>query len=170
MKNWALLSGIIALIGILSLIIAPGSSAISSPFDTQKGIVEFGENVEVIILGHTPGHKGQLKADENFGDNRIKCSLARVLKCTAINSGNGLESVTLFRYPGLIQCDFKDTRDGAGRGSVDTRKNDNPPQCDYQPFFTYQLEVAAVSAGTEDFCITSDATTLSISNAVCGYH
>ena len=53
MGKWALLSTIIALTGILSLIITPGSSAFSNPFDTQKRIGEFGENVQIFLTSHS---------------------------------------------------------------------------------------------------------------------
>ncbi len=54
MKKWALLSGIIAFTAILSLIIAPASTAFSNPFDTQKQLNEFGENVQILLLSHSP--------------------------------------------------------------------------------------------------------------------
>ena len=57
MKNWALLGGIIALAGGLSLMLAPMSIAFPSPIDTQQQIGEFGENVQVVITSHTPGHE-----------------------------------------------------------------------------------------------------------------
>jgi len=53
MGKWALLSTIIALTGILSLIVTPGSSAFSNPFDTQKRIGEFGENVQIFLTSHS---------------------------------------------------------------------------------------------------------------------
>ena len=52
MKNWALLGVIVAIGASISLMIAPLSTAIS-PFDTEKRIGEFGENVEIFLSSHS---------------------------------------------------------------------------------------------------------------------
>lgn len=143
----------------------PVTTGFLNPFDTQKGIGGFGENVEVIISSHTPGHKGPLKGVTVSGDNTIKCSIAKVFKCTVINSGAGLESIKLSRSPGLAQCDLKDTRDGAGRGSVDTRKTTG--SCNYVAFNTYELDIDPVDGANKFFCVTHGATDMSITPGTC---
>ena len=160
-KNIILLTSITAVLGFG--IVALQTNTVSGFVSPTDNVLNFGENVEVTPLSHTPGHKGPLKADETFGENRIKCSLGSVLKCTVINSGDGLESVKLYANDDTL-CDDNDTRDGAGRGSVDTRRNLDSPACDYVAFNSYTLEYTAVGAGTVCRSVDSSLDVLDVSD------
>jgi len=162
-KNIVLITSITVVLGFG--IIALQTNSVSGFVSPTDDVLNFGENVEITPLSHTPGHKGPLKADETFGENRIKCSLGSVLKCTVINSGDGLERVKLHTASGPDLCDDNETRPGAGRGSVDTRRNLDPGNCDYQAFNSYILEYTAVGSSAECRDIDSSLDTLDVSDS-----
>jgi len=51
----------VAAISILVFMMAPTITALPHPIDNSKTISGFGENVEIILLNHTPGHHGPEK-------------------------------------------------------------------------------------------------------------
>jgi len=165
-KNIIMMTSLAAVLGFGIVAIQNYNVSADSLIDNSSKILGFGDNVEITTLSHTPGHKGPLKADETFGDNRLKCSLGSVLKCTVLNS-NGLDKVTLSKIGSEFECDVNDVKDGVKRAPVDTRRNLDPDNCNYVPFNTYRIDVETSTTGTHCFLITSDSDSMTVAPTDC---
>ena len=139
-KNIILITSIAAVLGFG--IVAFQTNTVDALMDNTSEILDLGEKSEITTLAKPEG-KGKTEPLEGSlidasGYNTIKCSASRTFSCNIKNSGNGLEKVTL--HAEGVTCAVKDVKDGASRASINTRKNLNPTECDFQSQ-TYTLVV-----------------------------
>lgn len=167
-RNIILIASITAVLGFAILAFQTDNVSAFGLMDNSSEILDLEGKGEITTLAKPPGKggkdKGSSLSDEiTFGENKIKCSLDSILKCTIANSGDGLNKVILLRIDGSpIVCDISDVKDGAARASVSTRNNNNPAECDYQPFFKYQLDVILYAGDRVCFEVLSTVNSLTI--------
>jgi len=169
-RNIILIASITAVLGFGILAFQTDNVSAYGLMDSSSEILDLEGKGEATTLAKpiSPGKKDKpndssLAVDKTIGENRIKCSVSSILKCTVLNSGDGLNQVTLLRIDGSpVICDISDVKDGAARASVSTRNNDNPAECDYQPFFLYELDVVLAAGDRACFIVTSTTDSLSI--------
>ena len=167
-QNIILIASITAVLGFGILAFQTDNVSAYGLMDNSSEILDLEEKGEITTLAKPPGKGGKdkgssLSAEKTFGENKIKCSLDSILKCTVANSGDGLNQVTLYKVgDGKITCDNHNVRDGSSRASVSTRNNLNPADCDYQPFFMYQLDVVLYAGDRVCFEVLSAINSLTI--------